>query len=139
MSALDALLNPKYSEKTVDVVITDRFIDPETNEPVKFCLRTLKESEKAALRKQSIVTRNVDGNKYNEVDNQLFLAKCIIEACVSPDLKSAELSKKYGPIAPDAVLKEMLIGVEYERLAKAFMQLNVMDDDSIDFGEVTKK
>lgn len=139
MSALDAFLNPKYAEATREVVVSDRFIDPETNKPVPFVLRTLKQSEKSKIRKRSIVTNDAGGQKYNEVDNDAFLARCIVEACVSPDLKSAELSKKYGLIAPDDVLREMLLGVEYERLAKAFMELNIMDDDSVEFGEVTKK
>ena len=136
MSALDAFLNPVYTETTKDVVVGDRFVDPETGKPVPFKLRTLRQSERSAIRKRCVVTMDAAGQKYNEIDNDLFLARCIVEACVSPDLRSAELSKKYGPLAPDDVLKEMLLAAEYERLARSFMELNIPDE--ADSGEVTK-
>lgn len=139
MSSLDAFLNPVYTEKTIEVVVSDRFIDPETKEPAKFVLRTMSQDEKSAIRKRSMVIDEINGNKFKQLDNDLFLGRCIVEACVSPDLKAAELGKKYGAVAPDTVLKKMLNAKEYDRLAKAFMELNILDDDSPDMGELTKK
>lgn len=136
MSALDALLNPVYSEQTVSVTVGDRFIDPETGKPAVFKLRTLRQSERAEIRRRSRVTRDIDGHKDNVVDNDAFLARCIVEACVDPDLRSAKLSEKYKSFAPDEMLKDMFLVPEYERLAKAFLSLNLPDEE--DTGEISK-
>lgn len=138
MSALDALLNPAYSEVKKTITLGDRLIDPETGEPAKFVLRSLTQDEKSAIRKRSIVTKELDGTKYNEVDNDLFLARCLVECIVEPDLKNAKLGERYGSVAPDVVLKKMFLAPEYDKLAKAFMDLNVGDGEA-DGGEVTKK
>lgn len=144
MSALDALLNPVYSEIKKEVCVGPRFIDPETKEPVRFTMRALTQEERSAIRKRCIVTRDADGSKYNEVDNDLFLARCIVESCVEPDMKSVEFCTfrnadgRNVTVAPDTALKKRLLAKEYERLAKAFMDLNMMDDADPAESEVTK-
>lgn len=138
MSALDALLNPVYESKTKDVSLGNRLIDPETGKPASFTLRTMNSDERATIRKRCIVTRESDGGKYNEVDNDAFLARCLVECCVNPDLKSTafctfpprEQGGKPIVVSPDVALKRRLLVPEYERLASAFMELNAMDEDS---------
>lgn len=138
MSALDALLNPVYEQKTKNVAPSRRLIDPETGEPAEFTLRTMTCDERASIKKRCVVTRESDGGKYNEVDNDAFLARCLVECCVDPDLKSTAFCtfppKKPGDkpivVSPDVALKMRLLVAEYEKLASAFMELNMLDEDA---------
>ena len=146
MSALDALLNPAYESQTKDVALGKRLIDPETGEPAKFTLRTMTSDERATIRKRCIVTRESDGSKYNEVDNDAFLARCLVECCVNPDLKSTafctfpprEPGAKPIVVSPDVALKRRLLVPEYEALAGAFLELNRRDEAAPAEDDVTK-
>ena len=146
MSALDALLNPVYEQKTKDVALSKRLIDPETGEPAKFTFRTMTSEERSAIKRRCIVTREADGTKYNEVDNDAFLARCIVESCISPDLKSTafctfpprEPGGKPIVVAPDVALKMRLLVAEYEKLASTLMALNMLDEESPAEDEITK-
>jgi hypothetical protein len=138
MSVLSAFLNPIYAEETVEVFVGDRFIDPETKEPVPFKLRTLTQEERSELRKGCYVTKSAGDRKYQELDNEKYLCKCIVESCVSPDLKSKEVCDHFKTIDPADVPKKMLLGREFEKLGKAFMKLNGLDDESPEFGIISK-
>jgi hypothetical protein len=138
MSVLSAFLNPVYTEETVEVIVGDRFVDPETGKPVPFKLRTLTQEERSELRKGCYVTKTAGDRKYQELDNEKYLCKCIVESCVEPDLKSKEACDKCKTIDPAEVPKRLLLGREFERLGKAFMKLNGLDDDSPEFGVISK-
>lgn len=146
MSALDALLNPVYETKTKEVALGSRLIDPDTGKPATFTLRTMTTDERASIRKRCIVTRESGDGKYNEVDNESFLARCLVECCVNPDLKSTafctfpprEPGAKPIVVSPDVALKRRLLVPEYERLASAFMELNAMDESNPAEDELTK-
>ena len=121
-------------------------IDPETGKPATFALRTITSDERATIRKRCIVTRETDGGKYNEVDGDAFLARCLVECCVNPDLKSTafctfpprEPGGKPIVVSPDIALKRRLLVPEYERLSSAFMELNAMEETAPAEDDVTK-
>lgn len=138
MSVLSAFLEPEYTVETVDVIVSDRFKDKETGQPVPFKIRTLTQAEMSTIRKRSLVTKSVDGRKYQEVDNDLFLCNCLVEGVVSPDMKNAQLCEKYGTVNPADVPRNMLLGKEFERLGRAFMELNGIGEDSPELGEISK-
>lgn len=142
MSALDALLKPVYEQTTKEVTLGNRLIDPETGEPAKFTLRTITQDERSAIRKRSMTTVG----DANVVDGDLFLSRCLVESCVSPDLKSTEFCTfppreaggKPIVVSPDIALRKRLLVSEFEKLSKAFMELNMMSEDDPAEGEVTK-
>lgn len=145
MSALDALLNPVFEQTTKDVTLGNRLIDPETGKPAKFTLRTITQEERSAIRRRSMTSGGGDVS-VNYVDSDLFSARCIVESCINPDLKSTafctfppkEPGGKPIVVSPDVALKRRLLASEFERLVKAFMELNMMDEDEPAEGEVSK-
>lgn len=143
MSTLSAFLEPQYTEETAEVVIGDRFVDRETGNVVPFKIKTLTQDEISKIRNRSMVTKSVDGRKYQEIDNDIFLCRCLVEACIVPDLKSEAICTRYSPdnetpIKPWEVPHKMLLGREFEQLGRAFMKLNGINEDSPELGVISK-
>lgn len=135
MNHLSAFLHPTHTEETIEVVISDRFLD-ENGEPVKFKLKAISPEKLNMIQKRSTRT-----NKRGEqsIDNQQCLNRCIVEACIEPDFKNKELCEHYGTIDPVDLPQKMLLLREYQKLATAFIELNGLDDGSFAIDEVTKK
>jgi hypothetical protein len=138
MSGLSAFLNPTYTEKTVKVYVSDRFLDDE-GKPVAFELRALRQEVLEAIAKSSQKEETIDGRKVKVLDKSLHLNKCLVESCIFPDMKNKELCNRYGTELPADLPKKMLFVEEYEKLARAFLELNGLSDDSPELGEITKK
>lgn len=139
MSNLSAFLKPTYTEKTVEVQISDRFIDPETGEPVPFILRSLSHDQFEAIRRISYKEQTINGKKNQVIDNDLWLARCIVESCVQPDFKSRELCNAYGVELPVSCPQKMLLEGEFQKLGRAILELNGLTDESPELGELSKK
>lgn len=137
MSGLDAFLNPAYTQETVEIVISDRFLD-ENGKPVPFKLRSLSQNEMQRLQKKSYTDQMVNGKKSKVLDEFLYLDNCLVESVIYPNFKAHELCERYGTEDPVTLPRLMLLKREYEKLARAMMKLNGVDDDDIDLGEVTK-
>lgn len=138
MSGLAAFLNPTYTEQTAEVYVSDRFID-ENGKPVMFKIKTLPQETLELISKRSRKEQTIDGRKVSAIDKVEHLNRCIVEACVYPDFKDKELCQHYGTLDPVDLPKKMLLVREYEKLARAFLDLNGLSDDSPEYGEITKK
>lgn len=138
MSGLSAFLNPTYTEQTAEVFVSDRFLDDNGN-PVAFKIKTLKQETLELISKRSRHEQTIDGRKVSVLDKAEHLNRCIVEACVYPNFKEKELCERYGTLDPVDLPKKMLLVKEYEKLARAFLDLNGLSDDSPEYGEITKK
>ena len=67
MSNLRAFLKPLYTEKTVEVIVSDRFADDDGN-PVPFKLKTLTQETLAQISKRSMKEQTVGGRRVQEMD-----------------------------------------------------------------------
>lgn len=138
MSNLKAFLKPLYTEKTVSVVVSDRFVD-EDGKPVEFILKTLSQEQLATISKRSMREQTIGGRKVQDIDRNAYVNRCLVESCIQPDFKDKELCNAYGTEDPIQLPQKMLLGFEYERLGRAFLELNGLNDESPELGEVSKK
>lgn len=138
MSNLKAFLKPLYTEKTVSVVVSDRFVDDDGN-PVEFILKTLSQEQLATISKRSMREQTIGGRKVQDIDRNAYVNRCLVESCIQPDFKDKELCNAYGTEDPIQLPQKMLLGFEYERLGRAFLELNGLNDESPELGEVSKK
>lgn len=138
MSNLSAFLKPTYTEKKVEVVISDRFLD-ENGKPVPFIIKSLSHEAFETIRKRSYKEQLVNGKKNQIIDNNLWLSRCIVESCIQPDFHDEELCHTYGCEDPFSCPSKMLLEGEIQRLGKAILALNGLDDESPELGEISKK
>lgn len=138
MSNLKAFLKPLYTEKTVSVVVSDRFVDDD-GKPVEFILKTLSQEQLATISKRSMKEQTIGGRKVQDIDRNAYVNRCLVESCIQPDFKDKELCNAYGTEDPIQLPQKMLLGFEYERLGRAFLELNGLNDESPELGEVSKK
>lgn len=133
MANLAGFLNPTYSEKTIEVIISDRFVDEEGN-PLPFILKTLPQVRLKSIAKRSQKTKGGNG----EIDSSLFISRCLVESCIQPDFKGHDICMKYETEDPFEVPERMLLAAEYEKLGRAFLELNGLEDSGLDVTKVTK-
>lgn len=138
MSNLKAFLKPLYTEKTVSLVVSDRFVDDD-GKPVEFILKTLSQEQLATINKRSMREQTIGGRKVQDIDRNAYVNRCLVESCIQPDFKDKELCNAYGTEDPIQLPQKMLLGFEYERLGRAFLELNGLNDESPELGEVSKK
>lgn len=137
MSNLAGFFKPLYTEETREVVISDRFVDDD-GKPLAFKLKTLSQDQMKAISKRSVKDKIVNGKKSQELDHDLFISRCLVESCIQPDFKDTELCKHYGTLDPYELPQKMLLVREYEKLGRTFIELNGLESEDIDIGEVTK-
>lgn len=138
MSGLSAFLNPLYTEQTAEVYVSDRFVD-ENGNPIPFKIKALSQEVLESIAKRSQKVQEIDGRKVKALDKALHLNRCLVESCIEPDFKNHDLCVRFGTEDPVELPKKMLFVKEYEKLARAFLELNGLTDDSPEYGEVTKK
>lgn len=135
MANLAGFLKPAYTEKTATYTnISDRFIDEE-GKPLAFILKTLPHSKMKSIANRS---RKQKGKNEGEIDQSLFISRCIVEACVQPDFKDRDLCLAYDTEDPYELPEKMLLSAEYEKLANAFLELNGSNGEALDVMSVTK-
>lgn len=138
MSGLSAFLNPTYTQQTAEVFVSDRFLGDD-GKPVAFVLKTLNQETLEQIAKRSTHEQTIDGRKIKSIDKVEHLNRCLVESCIYPNFKEKELCEHYGTLDPVDLPKKMLLVKEYEKLARAFLDLNGLSDDSPEYGEITKK
>lgn len=140
MSSLEAFLKPTHTSETLEVVVSERFLDSE-GKPVPFILKSISQEVINELAKRSTKEIKVGGRKIQEIDKVEHLNRCLVETCIQPDFKSRELCLAYGTETPVCLPQRMLLVKEYEKLAKAFIRLHGLDDDDAGeeaIGKITK-
>lgn len=138
MANLSGFLKPAYFEKTAEAVISDRFIG-EDGEPLKFVMKTMPQEKLKSILNRSL-KQVKDKNKVvgQEVDQDLFTVRCIVESCVQPDFKQQDICDAYGCVDPYSVPEKMLNAGEFKKLSQMFLDLNDLDNEKIDLMAVTK-
>jgi hypothetical protein len=140
MSNLSAFLKPAYTERKIEIVLGDRFLDEEGN-PVPIIMKSLTQEQLQAIAKRSTHEHKYGNKTVNEVDANEHLNRCLIASVISPDLSNKDLCNAYGVEDPVLLPPKMFLVDEYEKLAKGFAKLNGLknDDGEIQIaGEVTK-
>lgn len=140
MSNLSAFLKPVYTEKKIEVVVGDRFVDEQGN-PVPIVMKSLTQEKLQAIAKRSTHEKKVNGKVVQEMDMTEHLNRCLIASIVFPDLTNKELCNSYGVEDPLLLPAKMFLVDEYEILAKTFATLNGLktEDGEIQIaGEITK-
>lgn len=134
MPNLAGFLNPAYKEKTIEVIISDRFLDEEGN-PIPFKLKSLPQTKMKSIAKRSM---KAGAKNSNEIDTSLFIVRCIVESCIQPDFKSKDICDQYETEDPLEVPEKMLLASEYEKLGRAFLDLNGIEEGGLDITGVSK-
>ena len=140
MSSLAAFLKPAYTERKIEVVIGDRFLDEEGN-PVPVVMKSLTQEQLNAIAKKSTKEKKVGNKTTTEIDYEENMNRCLIESIVFPNLRDRELCLAYGTEDPVQLPSKMFLVDEFSILAKAFAKLNGLRDKNGDTripGEVTK-
>lgn len=138
MANLSGFLKPAYFEKTAEAVISDRFLD-ENGEPLKFVMKSMpQEKMKSIIARSQKEVKSKGKVIGTEVDNDLFVARCIVESCIQPDFKDKDICEAYGCEDPYLVPQKMLFVDEYDKLGRMFLDLNGLDGSTIESLAVTK-
>ncbi len=118
---LEQFFKVKRGRKVVNVVISNAFKD-ENGNPIPWKLRALDIDQIQRVAKDSMVNGELDGQK-----NQAGL---MVASVVSPNLNNADLQDYYGVKTPGALLKAMLLPVEYAKLFDEITKINEFKTDA---------
>lgn len=140
MSNLSAFIKPLYTERKIEVIVSDRFAD-ENGNPVPIVMKSLTQEQLQNIARRSTHEKKVNGRTVSELDATENINRCLIASIVSPDLTNKELCNAYGVEDPLLLPGKMFLIGEFEKLAKAFATLNGLKTDDGDIqvvGEVSK-
>lgn len=141
MSNLNCFLKPLYRERKIEFAVSDRFVD-ENGNPAKVIMKSLTQDELNAIARRSTHDKVINGKTIQDIDATEHLNRCIIASMVFPDLTSKELCNAYGTEDPVLLPSKMFLVDEYDRISRAFAELNKLNKDengNIEIsGEITK-
>ena len=129
MSKFSAFLaQNKVTTDNVKYVVSNKFIDPETKQPIEWELRPLSEEENDGIKRACMIQKQVKNGVYTkDVDPLKFNSKVITSSVVFPDLNDKELQDSYHVVGAEALLKKMLSMGEYARLFEKVQEINDFD------------
>lgn len=121
------------------IVVSDRFVDPETGEPMEWEIKAISSTEIKKIRKNC--TRNVPmpggkkGQFIQQTDTGAFEMELAVKSTVFPDLNNAELQESYNAMDAESLLGAMLTGGEFDEYFAKISELcgydlenNLIDD-----------
>lgn len=142
MSNLNAFLKPAYIEKTIEIDLGDRFVNPDTGEHEKIIMKTLTQERIQEIARLSTRTKKINGREVQDLDAAENMNRCLVESIVFPDLKNRDLCLANGTEDPVKLPPKLFLFGEYTQLTQAFAKLNgikINQDGEMDVpGEVTK-
>lgn len=118
---LHAFLHPEYREKTAEIILSDRFKD-EDGTVVPFIVKSINQEENTLLIKKCTPPGTDKNGNEKPVNKILYQNAMIVECCVQPDFKDAEVCSAYGVVNPLDVPSKMLLAGEFGRLATFIME-----------------
>ncbi|MDR2360760.1 MAG: hypothetical protein LBD85_05725 [Oscillospiraceae bacterium] len=126
MKNLQSFLEPIGKDEKKTLVISERFIDPETKKPIPFEIKVVTTKANASISKRSkrLIGKQRSGEPITEIDGNKYSSLLIVEGTVYPDFRNAELAAGYGLADPADVVDEMLYPGEKEKLANAIAELS---------------
>jgi len=127
MSKLKAFLQPVVTDRTEEVIVSDRFKD-DKGDVVPFVVKCISQNENEKISKKSMVSIGSGKNARKELDHALYARRMIVECTVEPDFRDKEMCDYYGVIDPLDIPGLMLTVGEYGILSTAIMQINDLID-----------
>lgn len=112
------------------VVVSKRFVDPETEKPIKWEVAAITSEEDDQLRKENTKRMPVPGKKgmmMPETNYTAYLAALAVKCTVFPNLHEAELQNSYGVMSAQELLKKMLLPGEYDEYLATIQKINGFD------------
>jgi len=131
--SLKAFMNPIIPQNE-KVVVSNRFM--EGGKPEAFEIRPILQAENDKLMKKH--TKKDKKTHLEVFDRQTYISELTATAVVYPDLKDAELQKRYEALGEAQCLKNMLLIGEYGTLVEAVQSLSGLDEDMNDLVEEAK-
>lgn len=112
-----------YKEnKEVQYVASNRFIDPETGEPIAWTLAPVSAYKNQAMRKDCTIQKPKKMDV--DFDNDKYLGMLCAETIKYPNIKSATFQDEIGVKSANDLLLALLNSGEYDELAKKVMEVN---------------
>lgn len=108
--------------------------------PHPFLVREITEAENEAIR-EGCMKQHFDKRtrrKQKELDARLYNARLIVECCVEPNFKDAELQRAYGVMGAEALVKAVFNPGQYSDLLSAVTDINGFADDVNDLVDDAK-
>lgn len=100
------------------IVASDRFVDPETGEPMEWEIKAISTTEIKKIRKNCTHSVPMPGGKkgqfIQQTDTGAFEMKLAVKSTVFPDLNNSELQDSYGVMGAESLLGVMLTGGEFD-------------------------
>ena len=128
MSKLGDFLRPITTEKTQEVVVSDRFVD-ESGNSAKITIKAIFQAENQALLKMCTrAEKDPKGQYYDKFDNDEYRKRLIVACTTVPDFKEKEICDVYGCVDPLDVPGKMFFSGEYTMLVKYIMDINGYKD-----------
>ena len=112
----------KNKAKQVDdvrVVVSERFIDEETDKPYEWVLHPISTKLVEEITKKNTVTKLVNGKRVKETNEENLNADLLEHVVLFPQLNDAKLQDSYGVTNVNDLLGAMLYPGETQVLIKA--------------------
>lgn len=142
MGNLNAFLKPVYREKTIEIDLGDRFINPDTGEHEKVVMKSLTQERIQEIARASTHDVKVGGKVVQEMDAVENMSRCLVESIIFPDLQNRDLCLSNGTEDPFKLPARLFMPGEFNMLAVAFAKLNgikIGSDGELELpGEITK-
>lgn len=126
MASLYAFLNPVPVTEQKEVIVSDRFRDEDGN-VVPFIIKPISQEFNNRLSERATKSKLVRGQKVEMFDNAAYTNMLVVECCVQPDFRDAEICKRYGTLDGYDVPSKMLMPGEFATLSEAILKLNGFD------------
>lgn len=122
---LDTFLNPLPMTESVDVSVSDRFVD-EDGKAVKFTIKCINQAHNESLIKAS--RKRLSNGEYL-FDEAKYAANLVVECCVVPNFRDKGLLEHYRVTDPLDLPRVMLTAGEYKRLLDHIGEVNDLKTD----------
>lgn len=118
---MHAFLHPVATEVQAEIYLSDRFKDEDGN-VVPFVVKSINQDMNNFLIKQCTPPGRDKNGQEHPVDKKRYQSMMMVECCIQPDFKNAELCSAYGTTNPVDVPSKMLFAGEFGRLSMFIME-----------------
>lgn len=109
------------------IVVSDRFVNPETGEPMEWEIQAVSSAEIKKIRNQCTRSVPMPGGKkgqfIQQTDTGAFEMKLAVKSTVFPNLNNVELQESYGVKDAESLLGVMLSGGEFDEYSAKISEL----------------
>ncbi len=141
MSLTAFMAQNTVQNENIKYVVSKRFIDEETKEPIAWDLKCIDSQIDEDLRKTCTKRLEIPGKKgqfTKDVDYDKYVGLLAVECVVFPNLNDAKLQDSYHVMGADALLKKMLKPGEYADLLAKVQEINGFNESFEDKVEQAK-